>query len=149
MTPILPACSVCGCNLLQSGEGLFCFRCQVLRGVPKTRTTPKTEPRETSDSEFKNEAELVEAIRRVLESRGWAVYRIGQHRADLSGTDAGVPDLWCIYPPQHPYPAIEKRLEVKFGYNQPTAEQQKLIDWGVSVAVWSVKEALRAVGELE
>ena len=68
--------------------------------------------------------------------------------AHLKYADAGVPDLLCILPKQGRHPAIIKLLEAKRRPNKPTSEQQKLIDMGASVAVYSVADAMAALGEL-
>jgi hypothetical protein len=91
-----------------------------------------------------NEAELVKAITDELTARGWTILRIGQHVAKGSGTTTGTPDLACYHPCIKPFCRL---VEVKFGTNKPTPAQQALIEAGASIAVWSVDEALAALGE--
>lgn len=89
-----------------------------------------------------SEAHLVHKIKVALTGRGWRVYRIGQADVRGSGSDAGVPDLLCIYPAGVETPCVKVLLEVKYLSNEPSSEQAALIDAGASFAVWSVPEAL-------
>lgn len=135
-------CSLCGGACVNSDRGWFCYPCQRLsKGFSITSIKPAT------DSPFRNEAELVQAIRKALIGRGWLVYRIGQHRADRAGTDAGVPDLMCIRAGTPPYPPIIKLIEVKFGKNQLTPAQKKLTDLGAAFEARSIENALKICGE--
>lgn len=144
-------CPKCERRLNSAGKDWWC--CTVCGDVfPKLQTPPVVrrdrlaqppKPEQWRGSE----AQLVEAIREAVTARGWRVYRVGQHVVKGSGSDAGVPDLTCILPQRPPYPAIIKLLEVKVAPNKPTAEQQEIIDIGGAYAVYSVLEALEALGE--
>lgn len=143
----MPTCPYCQTALLNSDKGLFCRTCYKVIETVFEGQKPARKPVQPlkSAETYKNEAELVEAIREALEARGWQVWRIGQHVVKGSGSDAGVPDLLCVYPRHGYHPAIVRLIEAKHGYNKPTPEQQVLIDIGASVAVWSVEEALEAI----
>lgn len=156
MTTVKPrTCSRCGsASLLPSNDGLFCRQCWQLVDAPAEYSVSlphatQSEKRAIDDIPVIDcEKALVREITRQLTARGWRVYHIGQLIARGSGTTAGVPDLLCVKPAQPPYPAIVRLLETKFGKNRPSAAQQELIDAGASVAVYTVREALAAVGEI-
>lgn len=94
---------------------------------------------------FVKEADLVDAIYKDLRADGYIVLRVGQYRAKGSGTDIGTPDLFI----SHPRTGNRHwALEAKLPGEKPSAEQQALIDAGVSCIVQSVEEA-RAVVERE
>ena len=143
-------CPICGGRTLQSDRGYFCFPCQKLVPVEtkQPRATP-TKPAQTGQpaETYRNEPELVTAICAALKAAGVKYKRIGQRVVKDSGSDAGVPDLMWWLPKSGFYPARVGFLEAKVRPNSPTPEQQELIDDGVSVAVYSVKEALEALGE--
>jgi len=131
------------------GKELFCRVCYkvIERGGRETnrgKPTPPPRPTET----YRNEPELVKAICAALKAAGVKYKRIGQHVVKNSGSDAGVPDLMWWLPRTGHYPARVGFLEAKVHPNKPTPEQQELIDDGVSVAVYSVAEALEALGEI-
>ena len=141
---------VCGnTNLLKSSGGLFCNRCWNTVATPAhlaALSAPVYQEAERLSAPT-SEAELVEQIRTELTRRGWRVWRIGQDIVKGSGSDPGVPDLLCVRPGEPPFAPLVRLLEVKFGSNGPTPEQQALISLGAAQAVWSVSEALVAVGE--
>jgi len=139
-------CRSCKTELMTSSMGLFCRTCYVLVETPSQPSAPPARrEKPLQPAQWKNEAELVQAIREAVQARGWRVYRIGQHIVKGSGSDAGVPDLLCIYPAAPPHTAIIRLLEAKVHPNTPTTEQQEIIDIGASVAVYSVEEALEAL----
>lgn len=146
-----PLCKKCGRRLNSAGNDWCCTVCGDV--FPKLQTPPvvrREKPAQPPKHEQwrGSEAKLVEAILKTVTARGWRVYRIGQHIVKGSGSDAGVPDLLCILPQRPPYPAIVRLLEVKVKPNKPTAEQQEIIDIGGAAAVYSVQEALEALGEI-
>ena len=148
-------CQYCGSGeLMNSDGGLFCRECwQLADGAqkppisslrcPETRETDKP-PVSVIDSE----KALVKAIARALTQRGWRVCPVGQFVAKGSGTTVGFPDLCAIKPATPPYPAIIKLMEVKFGRNKPTLEQQAFVAMGAAGIVWTVADALEYCGEI-
>jgi hypothetical protein len=152
----------CQCGRLLNWEGeygeWFCFSCQAFRSFrndltatlgPYGKNSPASESVQIPTEIYKNEPEVVEAIRKALEARGWLIYRIGQHIVKGSGSDAGVPDMLCVRPGVPPFTTKTVLLEVKFGKNGLTAEQKKLVEIGASFEVRSVAEALERCGEVE
>ena len=148
-------CPVChNDKLLTHDGGLFCRNCWEV--VEEPRKPSQFTPRATHNTQralddipaIDNEKALVREITLQLTRRGWRVYHIGQLVARGSGSTPGVPDLLCVKPALPPYPALVRLIEVKFGKNKPTAEQQELIDAGAAVAVWSIGEALAYCGEV-
>jgi hypothetical protein len=142
-------CPTCGNGeLMNSNGGLFCRECWNVAEVSQTTATnalraTHTEKRRLDDIPVIDcEKALVREITLQLTRRGWKVYHIGQLVARGSGSTPGVPDLMCVKPACRPYPAMVRLIEVKFGKNKPTTEQQELIDAGAACAVWSVREAL-------
>lgn len=136
---------------MQSDRGYFCMPCQKLVPVevpkqPRATPSKSVQPAQTAET-YRNEAELVKAICAALKAAGVKYKRIGQRVVKDSGSDAGVPDLMWWLPKSGYYPARFGFLEAKVKPNKPTPEQQELIDDGVSVAVYSVQEALEALGE--
>lgn len=146
-------CPTCGnAKLLSSDGGLFCRNCwQTVDefSVPLPLRATYSAQTLDHDQSIGSEKALVQAIREALTCRGWRVYRIGQHVVKNAGSDPGCPDLLVIKPACKPYPAVIRLIEVKFGRNRPTKEQQEVIDTGAARAVWSVAEALEYCGEGE
>lgn len=149
-TPTLaPKCPGCKRPCLSADGGRHvCLHCEKfvdefkVASFRAAKPAPEAEPGES----YSNEAEIVQAIQKALTGRGWAVYRVGQWRADFSGSDAGVPDLIAVYPADPPHPAVIKLLEVKTVSGRTSPAQQKLVDIGGSAIVRSVKDALTVCG---
>lgn len=146
-------CRNCGSgDLMNSDGGLFCRNCwQLPDGAqkPPIKTLRDTETQERAkpvQSAIDSEKALVQAITRALTDRGWRVCHVGQFVAKGSGTTVGFPDLVAIKPACAPYPAIIRLLEVKYGKNKPTADQQAFVEMGAAAIVWSVADALEYCG---
>jgi hypothetical protein len=84
------------------------------------------------------ESDLVQQIKKTLTLNRVAVFRIGQWRADKSGSDEGVPDLMLCYDGRI------LMMEVKVKGGNPSVTQQWLSGEGYSVIVWSLDEAVDA-----
>ena len=116
-------------RLVSIGGGTFCQLCgsRVVRG------------REAARNAFCGpESDLIQQIKEILELNKVIVFRVGQWRADKSGSDEGVPDLWLLYCGR------QLHMEVKVKGGKASSTQQWLADEGYSVIVWSLDEAIDA-----
>lgn len=93
---------------------------------------------------YPTEAALVTAITKTLESLGYLVGRIGQQRAQGSGTTVGMPDLAVRHPSWQVGRVV--MLEVKNGdKGRLSTAQQEMEALGWMHVVRSVEDALHAV----
>lgn len=86
------------------------------------------------------EADLVALIEYAAQERGFDVAKVGQHRADGSGTTVGYPDM-SFRRPSWPR-GLVCLIEVKTRAGVLSPEQQKLNDQGWSFVARSSDEAL-------
>lgn len=107
--------------------------------LQRTKQPIQKQPRERSTEE----ADLVAGIVQALELTGWIVLRVGQWRADKSGTTAGCPDLFVWVPAKNGWTGIEVKTE----RGRLSPAQKRLEELGVIVVVRSISEAMYAVGQ--
>ncbi len=106
-------------------------------------TPPKTVQKLTEGAFAGMECDLVALIEHAAQERGYKVAKVGQHRADGSGTTVGYPDLsfrragWPC--------GMACLIEVKTATGVPSPEQERLHESGWSFVVRSVREALEAL----
>lgn len=86
------------------------------------------------------EADLVALIEFAAQQRGFEVAKVGQHRADGSGTTLGYPDM-SFRRPSWPR-GLVCLIEIKTKTGVLSPEQQKLNDQGWSFVARSADEAL-------
>lgn len=86
------------------------------------------------------EADLVALIEYAAQQCGFEVAKVGQHRADGSGTTVGYPDM-SFRRPSWPR-GLVCLIEIKTKTGTLTTEQQKLNDTGWSFVARSADEAL-------
>lgn len=136
-------CVKCGGVMLRQPSFYVCQPCGYISPIiaPSLHTEPS---RGNSEAFTGSEAQLVQAIRKELEGKGYIVLRVGQFVAKGSGTDIGTPDLFVSYPGINRWCA----LECKVGRNATSEEQERLVYRGVSNVVRSVQDALDVVGRL-
>jgi hypothetical protein len=93
------------------------------------------------------ECDLVALIEYAAQARGYLVAKVGQHRADGSGTTVGYPDLSVR---RSGWPCgMACLIEVKTKGGRLSTEQEKLFDAGWSYVVWSVEGAMEALDAFE
>lgn len=95
------------------------------------------------------EEQFVAAIKQGLELSGYLVMRVGQYRADLGGSDPGVPDLIVIAPWRQEPLGLLMEVKVPAGPltgkgGKPSKRQKELADMGVTVIVTDPEEAIKA-----
>lgn len=133
-------CPKCGAMMLKQPAFYVCQYCAHF--CHTEAAAPVSEAHSRQYAPFQgSEKQLIAAIKRDLEKRGYIVLRVGQLVAAGSGTDEGCPDLFVSKPGCNQWRA----LEAKVGNNQPSEAQEKLIYRGVSCVVRSVEEAREAV----
>lgn len=130
-TQVQSATGACQCHIqpVKALGRLWCPKCGK-RSVRGTQSHP--------GAFCGPESELVRQIKEILELNQVAVFRIGQWRADKSGSDEGVPDLMLCYLGR------VLMMEVKVKGGKPSPTQRWLSDEGYSVIVWSLDEAIDA-----
>jgi hypothetical protein len=96
---------------------------------------------------LESEADVVQVITEGLALKGFTVLRVGQHRADLSGQDAGVPDLLVTHPrwPE----GVWIGLECKGTKTRLSPEQRRLHAARRIYVVRSWEDGLQAVKQFE
>lgn len=89
------------------------------------------------------ESDLVALIEFAAQERGFLVCKVGQHRADGSGTTVGYPDM-SFRRPEWPRGMV-CLIEVKTSEGTLTKEQSELHTDGWSYVAYSVEEAMEAL----
>ena len=109
----------------------------VLVSTPAAKPTAQPQPSTAFDG---IEADLVALIEYAAQERGFEVAKVGQHRADGSGTTVGYPDM-SFRRPSWPR-GLVCLIEIKTKTGALSPEQQKLSDQGWSFVAKSVEDAL-------
>ena len=135
-------CPNCGRPALKIANAIaafVCVRCdeQIPPDATKTALPAPPKPKPIK-APIEREAGLVDAIVQILELYGYTVLRVGQWRADKSGTTAGTPDLFV----GREGSALWLGMEVKTVTGRLSEAQKDLNEKKMTCVVRSPQQAL-------
>lgn len=111
---------------------------------PSPESLAQAKPTKTTEGRFVGmESDLVADITAAAQQRGYRVCKVGQHRANGSGTTVGYPDM-SFHRPEWPRGMV-CLIEVKTSEGTLTKEQEGLHTDGWSYVAYSVEEAMEAL----
>lgn len=144
-------CPICKTQCLSANDGevWYCRKCHTLVDPLKRSERPSAsrDPKLQTLQDCVSEGDVVEQIVDGLTALRYKVLKVGQWRADFSGTTPGTPDLLVTKPGCHVLVGLEvktpKAIRTK---NKGCSEEQWILHIaGHTAVVSSFYEALKAV----